>query len=63
MMFASASFSVVFVGHTMLPFSHMGLLNILAKPNMQHAWSEKIKAKKKMSLSVILIYVFVSKEC
>lgn len=59
----SASFSMVFVGRTMLLFSHMGPLNFLTEPNMQHTWGEKIQEKNKMSLSLIFIYVFASKEC
>lgn len=63
MMLASASFSMVFVGCTMLHFSCMGLLNFLTEPNMQHTWGEKIQEKNKMSLSLVFIYVFVSEEC
>lgn len=47
----------------MLSFIHMGLLNFLTKANMQHTRGEKIQEENKMPLSLIFIYVFVSKEC
>lgn len=58
----SASFSMVFVGHVMLPFSRVDLLKY-SESNMQHTWGEEIQEKDKMSQSLIFIYVFVSKEC
>lgn len=50
-----------FLGCTILLFSYMGLFSFLTQPNMQRTWGEKIQEK--VSLSLIFLYVFVSKEC
>lgn len=60
----SAFFSMFFffVGHTVLPFSHMSLLNFLMETNAAHiGW--KIHKKNKTSTSLIFLCVFVDKAC